>query len=206
LSFTEKTAKCRIAYRPLLSHIVAMTADSFIQCRVPAATKEALRAAAERQQLSESALVKRMIEMILLAAVPPDVTTGSAISRPTRATRLYVRLNSGDWALLRERAAARSVPSATYASNLIRAHVRGVSPLLKEELQALRRSTAALGAIGNNLNQIARMSHLNGHAIGPSREDLRAVIKVCEGLRDHVHGLMRANIISWQSGDAPAHH
>jgi Bacterial mobilisation protein (MobC) len=206
LSFTEKTAKCRIAYRLLLAHIVAMTADSFIHCRVSAATKEALRAAAERQQLSESALVKRMIEMILHAAARPDVTPVPSSSRPTRATRLFVRLSLGDWALLRDRAAARSVPSATYASNLIRAHVRGVSPLVKDELQALRRSIAALGAIGNNLNQIARVSHQSGHVSGPSREDLRAVIKVCEGLRDHVHGLMRTNVMSWQSGDAPAHH
>jgi hypothetical protein len=183
-----------------------MAADSFVQCRVSAATKELLHAAAERQQLTESALVKRMIEMILHAAAPPEVTTVSSISRPTRATRLYVRLSSGDWALLRERAAARSVPSATYASNLIRAQVRGVSPLLKDELQALRRSIAALGAIGNNLNQIAQVSHQSGHVSGPSREDLRAVIKVCEGLRDHVHRLMRANVMSWQSGDAPAHH
>jgi hypothetical protein len=89
--------------------------------------------------------------------------------------------------------------------DLIRAHVRTVSPLLKEELDAIRRSVAALRAIGNNLNQIARMSHQNCHAAGPNREDLRSMLKICEGLRDHVHGLMRANILSWQSGDAPAH-
>jgi len=183
-----------------------MAADSFVQCRVSAATKELLHAAADRQQLTESALVKRMIEMILHTAALPEVTNSSSSCRPTRATRLYVRLSSGDSALLRERAAARFVPSATYASNLIRAHVRGISPLLKDELQALRRSMAALRSIGNNLNQIARVSHQSGHAIGPSREDLRAVIKVCEGLRDHVHGLVRANVMSWQSGDAPAHH
>jgi hypothetical protein len=183
-----------------------MAADAFIHCRVSAATKDALGAAAQRQQLSESALLKRMIEVMLYMAVPPDVTSASLKDRPSRLTRLYVRIGSGDWALLRERAVARCVAPATYASNLIRAHVRGVSPLLTEELQALRRSIAALGAIGNNLNQIARLSHQGGHATGPSREDLRAMLKVCEGLRDHVHGLMRANVMSWQSGDAPAHH
>lgn len=183
-----------------------MAADSFIQCRVSAATKEALRAAAERQQLSESALVKRMVELMLYTAAPSGVTARSSSERPTRLARLYVRLSSGDWALLRERAAARCVAPATYASNLIRAHVRGVSPLLKEELDALRRSVAALRAIGNNLNQIALMSHQNGHATGPNREDLRAMLKICEGLRDHVHGLMRTNVLSWQSGDAPADH
>jgi hypothetical protein len=182
-----------------------MAADSFVQCRVSAATKAALRAAAERQNLSESALVKRLIEMMLHAAAPPDVTALPPSSRPTRATRLYVRLSSGDWALLKERAAARSVPSATYASNLIRAHVRGVSPLLKDELQALRRVMAMLGTLGNNLHQMARMSHQSGQATGPARNDLFGVIKVCEVLRDHVHGLIRANVLSWQSGDAPNH-
>jgi hypothetical protein len=182
-----------------------MAADSFIQCRVSAATKEALRAAAERQQLSESALVKRMIDLMLHTAAAPDMTAGTSNERPTRLSRLYVRLSSGDRSLLHERATARCVAPATYASNLIRAHVRAVSPLLKEELDALRRSVAALRAIGNNLNQIARVSHQNGQATGPNRDDLRAMLKICEGLRDHVHGLMRANVLSWQSGDAPAH-
>jgi hypothetical protein len=84
-----------------------MAADSFIQCRVSAATKEALRAAAERQQLSESALVKRMIELMLHTAAPPDMTVGTSNDRPKRLARLYVRLSSGDWSLLRERAGAR---------------------------------------------------------------------------------------------------
>jgi hypothetical protein len=183
-----------------------MAADSFIQCRVSAATKEALHAAAARQQLSESALVKRMIELMLHATAPPDVSAVPSNDRATRLARLYVRLSSGDRSLLRERASARCVAPATYASNLIRAHVRVVSPLLKEELDALRQSVAALRAIGNNLNQIARVSHQTGQATGPNREDLRAMLKICEGLRDHVHGLMRANVLSWQSGDAPAHH
>jgi Bacterial mobilisation protein (MobC) len=183
-----------------------MAADSFIQCRVSAATKEALREAAERQQLSESALVKRMIDLMLQTAAPVAVTAVPSDNQPTRLARLYVRLRSGDWMLLRERAAARCVAPATYVSNLIRAHVRGVSPLLKEELDAVRRSVAALRAIGNNLNQIARASHQNGQATGPNREDVRAMLKICEGLRDHVHGLMRANVMSWQSGDAQGHH
>jgi hypothetical protein len=52
---------------------------------------------------------------------------------------------SGDWALLRERAAARYVAPATYASTLIGAHVRVVkSALPKRELDALRQSKAQL--------------------------------------------------------------
>ena len=46
--------------------------------------------------------------------------------------------------------------SATYVSVLVRSHLRNLTPLPKEELTALKRSVAELGAIGRNLNQIAR--------------------------------------------------
>jgi antitoxin component of RelBE/YafQ-DinJ toxin-antitoxin module len=68
--------------------IIAMAADSFIQCRVSAETKEALHAAAERQQLSESALVKRMIDLMLHTAAPPAVTAVPSDNQPTRLARL----------------------------------------------------------------------------------------------------------------------
>jgi hypothetical protein len=47
-----------------------MAAEAFIHCRVSAATKEALAAAAQRQCLTESALLKRMIELMLYTTVP----------------------------------------------------------------------------------------------------------------------------------------
>jgi hypothetical protein len=73
--------------------------------------------------------------------------------------------------------------------------------LPKRELDALRQSKAQLRAIGNNLNQIAKASYQAGQVSGPSRENLYAVIKVCEGLRDHIGALMNANVTSWQSND-----
>lgn len=179
-----------------------MAADAFIQCRVTAATKEALRAAAQRQQLTESALVKRLMEVMLLTAGTPDLATVAPSDRAGRGARLYVRLTSDDWALLRGRAAARGMAPATYASTLLRAHLRSLSPLPKGELLALKQSIAELGAIGRNLNQIARIGHQSGRLTGPGREDLRAILKVCESLHDHVRGLLRANVTSWQAGYA----
>jgi hypothetical protein len=202
LGFAEFSAKCRIGFRPLLSNNYPMSADQYVGARVSSEVKTALRAAAERQHLSESALVKRMIELMLHAAAPPDVTAVTSKPRPARMTRLYVRLTADDWAVLRERAAARCVAPATYASTLIGAHVRGVAqPLPKRELDALRQSTGQLRAIGNNLNQIAKASHQTGHVGGPLRENLYAVIKVCEGLRDHIRELRNTNAMSWQSSN-----
>ncbi|MGH8142819.1 MAG: hypothetical protein ACREU2_09915 [Steroidobacteraceae bacterium] len=179
-----------------------MAAEAFIQCRVAPATKAALRAAAQRQQLTESALIKRVIETLVLAAAPVDSPTNMMTGRLARPARLYVRLTPGDRALLRERARARCLAPATYVSTLIHAHLRGLTPVPAEELQAIRRSTTALAAIGRNLNQIARASHTGDDGPGASREDLRALLKVCAALHDHVRSFIRKNAASWESGDA----
>ncbi len=52
-----------------------MTADAFIHCRVPAATKAAFSALVRRQGATDSALLKRMIELELQSA---NVASGSA--------------------------------------------------------------------------------------------------------------------------------
>src|SRR5687767_1359203 len=101
--------------------MLAVAKDAFIQCRVTAATKQALRTAAHRQQLTESALLKQLVELLLQAATP--TLNASASSRPNaRLVRVYVRLSPGDLGLLKERAAARFVAPATYLSILARAH------------------------------------------------------------------------------------
>jgi hypothetical protein len=167
---------------------------------VPPATKAALRAAAERQQLTESALIKRTLEMLLHSAAP---SPGVLITpkRPARPVRLYARLTAGDWALLEGRATARGLAPATYASMLIRAHLRSLAPLPKEELAALKWVTAELAAIGRNLNQIARSLQQNGEGPAASLVDLRALLRACEATFSHVRSLITANVRSWGTGD-----
>ena len=77
-----------------------MASEAFIQCRVPQATKEALRAAADRQQLTESALLKRMLGLVLHTSGAPEAGEVSFANRPSRKARLYVRLTMGDRQLL----------------------------------------------------------------------------------------------------------
>lgn len=163
-------------------------------------TKTRFAAVARHQGLSDSALLKRLIDSMLQAG---NAASGVATDgRAGRVSRLSIRLRPDDQILLRERAAARGMPAATYVSVLTRAHLRALSPLPKEELLALRRSVSELGTIGRNLNQIARAANQGERAIGPSREDLRAILRVCEGLRDHVKRLLSANIKSWEQGYA----
>jgi hypothetical protein len=161
--------------------------------------------AAGQQLITESIWLKRLVMRALSQSgeLVSD-TLGSTIrlERRARDARLYVRLRPEDCLLLGDRAAARGMAPATFVSVLVRSHLRSLAPLPKEELLALKRSVAELGAIGRNLNQIAKAANQNGKTSGPEREHLWAVIRVAEGLRNHVKGLLKANQTSWHQGHA----
>ena len=106
-----------------------MAANSCIQCRVTPQTKSRLRVVAQEHQLTESALLKRLVETVLLQAAgasavglsgPIDSVSRGARLRPTASGRLW---------LLRERARGRGLAAATYTSFLMRAHLRAVAPI-----------------------------------------------------------------------------
>ena len=162
--------------------------------------KERFAGAAVRQGLSESALLKRLVEQ-MLAGAGEELT----VERPapvTRDARVTVRLIPNDSLLLRERAAARGMPAASYVSTLVRSHLRSLAPLPDRELEALRSAVTQLAAIGRNLNAMARTALAGGTAAGATQEHLRLMLRVCEGMREHVKGLMHANIVSWEAGHA----
>jgi hypothetical protein len=92
------------------------------------------------------------------------------------------------------------MPSATYVAVLVRSHLRKLTPLPVEELDVLKRSIAELGAIGRNLNQIARTLNAGGRSEGPGRPYLESMLKIAMALRDHIRALLKANETSWERG------
>jgi len=177
-----------------------MPADAFIQCRVTPEMKTLVRALAEREQITESALVKELLQVVLRTAALQGFPKLDELDRPNRDARLYVRLEPEDRQLLSGRATQRGMPSATYVSLLVRAHLRGVAPLPKEELLALRHSITQLKAVGRNLNQMAKSLSQDVRATAPGRQEVNAMIRVAEGLRDHFKALLKANEKSWLQG------
>lgn len=170
-------------------------------------TKERFAAVARHQGLSDSALLKRMIELTLRSvdAIPLESAV-AANDDVVRVSRLTIRLRPDDQLLLRERASARSMAPATYVSVLVRSHLRSLAPLPKEELLALRRTIAELGGIGRNLNQMARAANRGARVAETGGEHVTAMIRVCAALRDHVKGLLSANLRSWEQGHAGSGH
>ena len=181
-------------------------ATHILKTRVTSQTKQVVESIARQQQLTESAWLRRLITSTLstAGAVVKDTASVDGSEGSPRAARLMVRLVHEDQLLLQARAAERGMPSATYVSVVVRAHLRGVVPLPKDELQALRRAIAELSVIGRNLNQLARAANQGGRVTGPNRDELRALLRACEGLRDHFRRLLDANLRSWEVGHAEA--
>ena len=205
-SFAEFSVKCRIAAERLFATpLPSMGTGTHLATWVDCKTKERFSATARHLGLSDSAMLRRMIDLMLQSA---DVSFLERAIAPdeeaARASRLTVRLRPDDQVLLRERSAGRGMAPATYVSVFVRSHLRALSPLPRDELVALKRSVAELGAIGRNLNQIARVANQGGHAAAIGREEVRSMLKVAEGLRDHVKALLRANERNWTSGHADA--
>ena len=177
-----------------------MAAAQFLKTRISLEEKQRVQALATRLLITESVWLKRLVMRALgesAALLPDTIVTQREPERHTRDARLYVRLHLEDRLLLRERATARGMAPATYVSVLVRAHLRGLVPLPKEELTALKRSVAELGAIGRNLNHIARAANQGGRAALPGPADVLTMLRIAEGLRDHFKGLLKANERSW---------
>src|SRR5271166_3622517 len=177
-----------------------MAANALISARVTADMKERFAAVARQQEQSESVLLKRLVEAALITA---RVAKSEAIQHvePIAATgKVSVRLRPDDLLLLRERVTARAMPTGTYVSLLVRAHLRTLTPIPTAELVVLKRTVAEISAIGRNLNQIARAFNQGDRAGGPSREDLHALLRALDGLRIHIKGLINANLSSWRTG------
>jgi hypothetical protein len=179
-----------------VSQITSMTANAFIICRVTPETKVRVRALAARDGIGESTLIKQLLDVVLRTA-SPDAGAPVAAERTAECERLNVRLAPEIGRLLRERARGRGMPSATYASSALRAHLLGAAPLPKAEYVALRQSIAELGAIGRNLNQIARAMNQGERPAMPGREEVMAMLKVVTAMRDHIRSLLDGNARSW---------
>lgn len=183
-----------------------MAADALIQCRVTSRTKLVLRQLAQREQITESALIRQLLETVVRTSSVHEAPVFMEDLPESRDARLMIRLGADDRLLLSERAAARGMPAATYVAVLMRSHLRKVVPLPREELAALKRSIAELGAVGRNLNQIARAAIQGQRFELPDRNALMAMLKIAEALRDHFKRLLKANEVSWERGHDSTKH
>jgi len=194
-----------------------MSCTEVLKARVSPETKIQAKAMAERALLTEATWLKQLVIREIRASRDASCADArpSAPCEPGRRSRpagenagglkpISVRLRHGDRLLLEARALARGLRPATYISVLTRAHLRVLTPLPKQELLALKRGISELAAIGRNINQIARALNESGKAPGSVRDEFRAMLRVCEALRDSTKALIKGNVTSWETGHAEA--
>lgn len=174
------------------------------------------KAVADRKFLSEAAWLKRLVLREIRASDAAQGSEGESsraevnhrLSREARpkggGKPMLVRLRHEDRLLLDARAEARGMCPATYASVLLRSHMRQLTPLPKDELLALKRSIAMLASIGRNINQIAKAANQGGRIADSAGAEFRAMLKICVALRDNTKALLKANEASWETGHAEA--
>jgi hypothetical protein len=176
-----------------------MDSNTHLTTWISRASKDRFASVAKAQGLSESALLRRLVESALLAGRMDDHVIEPVDSAPASG-RVSVRMRTDDLLLLRERARARGLPTSTYISYLVRAHLRAQTPLPTAELEALKRSVAEIGVIGRNVNQIARAVNQQQWPSGPDSTLLKHMVTVLTGMREHIKALINANLASWDSG------
>lgn len=192
-----------------------MRCTGVLKTTVPPDIKAQTKAIADRELLSEATWLKRLVIREVRACAGAIVEgcerhqaekgRGQLGGNGVCSRPLFVRLRREDRLLLDARAEARGMRPATYASVLLRAHLRRLTPLPKDELLALKRSISDLSAIGRNINQIAKAANEGGRLPGSVREEFRAMLKICEALRDNTKALLKANVTSWHTGHDEAH-
>jgi hypothetical protein len=190
-----------------------MGATELLATRVPPEIKDRITEVVREEFLTESIWLRRLV-LRELQAMPAEnkvarqYTSGSnpvpgnSSERRGPGSNLYVRLRGDDRLLLRERAAARAMASATYVSVLVRSHLRSLAPLPKDELVALKHAVSELGAIGRNLNQISGAASEGAQIGSLGHDEFRAILKICEALRDDTKALIKTNGASWSTGHA----
>jgi hypothetical protein len=89
-----------------------MTGSAHLSTWVDAETKQRFASAAARQGLSESALLKHLVEQLLATGSGEEMVLVPPVD--LRDARLTVRLVPEDRSLLRERAAARTMPGMAH--------------------------------------------------------------------------------------------
>ena len=165
--------------------------------------KAGFAALALSRGLSESKLLGLLIDSVLERN--PIHEAGDEPHREAEeGDRITLRLRPGDGQWLRVRAQRRGMKYTSYAAALIRANVRANPPMPLEELASLERSLGEVSAIGRRLNQIADAVREGQDVDSGLRADLAAVLKVVEELRQTLRQVVKANRISWESGDVEA--
>ena len=166
---------------------------SRLEVSLDAKTRSVFKAIAVGRDMSEAALLRHMIVLVI------GGDRASTQPRGRRSQRLHVRLAPQILDALQQRASEAGMTAAGVTVAALRALLLDRPTLLQAEYEALIKTRYELGRVGTNLNQIARLLHQ--HGTGPnvlSDELLHRVSRTVDQLREQVACLADSATSRWK--------
>ena len=182
-----------------------VTRTAVLGTRTSSETKARFAGLAAQQGITESALLALLVDRVVTAhATTEDVQSAHQTRvKECASNRLTLRLRPGDRTLADAMAAARRMKTSSYLAMLVRAHVRGAPVMPPSELDELKGVVGHLAALGRQLRSLGDgVSAPGGMTSAAAHQLLVEVGTTVESVRQAVAGVVRTNLISWETGDA----
>ena len=145
-------------------------------------TKARFRALAEREGLSESALLRKMVDQVLAGNErPSDLERFGGIRRGYTG-QLRLRLRRKEVTAIRALAKPAGQSAQGWVVAQLRHRLEGAVPFAKEELDAMHDAVREIGRVGRNLNTITRHLVRTGQFLAEELE-LGPLSKAVERIR-----------------------
>ncbi|WP_299869726.1 MobC family plasmid mobilization relaxosome protein [uncultured Roseobacter sp.] len=154
-----------------------------VKTYIPPELADRLRAAAEREGLSDSSFVKLMIETVV-------GSEEGKLPRPTKARRegkVTARLGQEVRQSLEREAKSQHVPVSTWASRLLTARVRSAPQPVTGERKIIQSGFRQLRGMATNLNQMATVMNrgvFTGDSYAPTKAEMQALRQEVQALRE----------------------
>lgn len=165
------------------------------ETRLSEAEKEAWAAFCKENHVSEATMLRKMIMRITEGRVPIK----SLVYKPAKSNQLKFRLGGDTLARLDKRAEQEGYQNRTQWAKATILGVLHQEPVLTDtEVEALNESTRQLGAIGRNLNQVARALNIEFRESDKiKREAIEALSERITEHIDHIDELFTRNMNRW---------
>lgn len=155
-------------------------------------TKQRFRALAERHGVSESALLRKMVDQVLASNEKPSDLERFG-PRAGYTGQLRLRLRRKEVAAIRALAKSAGQSAQGWVVAQLRHRLEGAVPFAPAELDVMRDAIREIGALGRNLNTITRhLMRTDQLLVG--QLELDALAKAVERIRrEMIATLTRAN-------------
>ena len=193
----------RIDARQPLGYKLRMNAVERLRCRVPKAIKERFAALAKDRGLSESQLLRELIDQGL--SQPTDSVTGERLRHAEvgrSIDRITIRLRPGDGPRLLNRAEVRGMKPSSYLAMLVRAHLDRNPPLPESELREVKRALAEIAGVGRSLRMFAKAAQAGDIQANMNAIQILSAINMVEQVRASIAALVRTHVEGWKTDRA----